>query len=627
MKNEVSDDLSKRNNIGKVSFREKASDWILAPEGKIRGKIKLEAKQEISKAILNPIAWFKGVDLPEGHITPWELFLFMLSAALSCTATGFVGKQDFLFKEFYHISPNMLSVGGVVSSLWDAANDPFLGSFMDRKRTGPKQWRTIMRISAVTGHTLNVIKMFDGGMSAWQHVALLIFCNCLQDIIGTLDTVSGQKLRAGISPFSQQRSRTQVWTNVGGSIGYPLSTIPLLLMGLKDVFHFNDYQIIFMGACIMLPFNIVSSFLITFIKQRVNFRPGAPVNSLPCDPSRDLPNEKAEPEEEERDALYNIRLERIDAAEKEIAEKEMLKEMSRAERKAYKAQKKAEHKERFKRGEYEIDPNTGEPKLSIWESFSIVKHNKYFIANTIANFVVTFTPYVDPILVYRYIVPKFKFFGKEVSGEMMWLIHAQVAGTFVTVSKPFSRQIVNFLGGPIRALQTAHIVNIIGYLSRFLLGCNKMWKLIAIMLIEAVTYVFDDASSVANNMMSYEMLDYVELKTGLRSEGVTMAVDALFQKTITNNIGTITGNAFLEWTGYTGGYLGDNAALPEKFAKYMWPMYTLSNVFDGIVWLIARSTVKHTPEDRERIEAALQERRKAKEAEEAEAEEAAATSE
>lgn len=601
-----------KKNPDKISFREKASDWVLNPnpKGKIRNALKLETKQELSKAILNPMAWIRGVDLPEGYVTPWELFLFMLSAALTYTASGFVGKQDFLFKEFYHISPNMLSVGGIISSLWDAANDPLLGSYMDRKRMGPKQWRTIMRIAAFTGHTLNVVKMIDGGMSAWQHVALLVICNCVSDIIGTLDSVSGQKLRAGISPYSQQRARAQVWTNVGNSIGYPLSTIPLLLMGLKDVFHFNDYQIIFMGACIMLPFNIVASFLITFIKQRVNFRPGAPLNSLPSDPSRDeKPEASEQPAEECHDELYDVRVERIEATEKEKTEKEMLKNMSASERKAYKAAKKAEHKERFKRGEYEIDPNTGEPKLSVLESFAIVKHNKFFMTNLIGNFVATFTPYVDPVLVYRYVVPKIKVFDKEVSGEMMWLIHAQVAGTFVTVSKPFSRQIVNLMGGPVKMLRINHLITTIGYGLRYLLGCNKIWKLVVAMLIEAVTYVFNDAGSIAENILNYEMLDYVELKTGLRSEGVTMSVDALFKKIITNNIGTITGNAFLEWTGYTG-TLEAGQAMPERFAKYMWPMYTLSNFFDSGVWTIIRMFLKYTPEEAAHVEEELNERRK-----------------
>ncbi|MDR2686508.1 MAG: hypothetical protein LBB75_02050, partial [Oscillospiraceae bacterium] len=103
--------------------------------------------------------------------------------------------------------------------------------------------------------------------------------------------------------------------------------------------------------------------------------------------------------------------------------------------------------------------------------------------------------------------------------------------------------------------------------------------------------------------------DYVELKTGERSEGVTTAVNNLFSKIVTNNIGQVTGNAFLQWTGYTGGYKADGTRPPEKYLKFMWPMYTLIPVLDHAIWFAARCFVKWKPEDRERTEQALAERR------------------
>ena len=601
----------------KRRLRDRLADWVISPGGKWRQKIKIEQRQEFRKIILDPVSWFKGVDLPEGHITPWELFLYALSAALSNITSGFAGRQDFLFKEYYKIAPNKISVGSVISSLWDAANDPVLGSYMDRKRWGPQQWRRIMRISAVTGSTLNVIKMLDGGMSDWQHIALLVACNCIQDIIGTLSSVSDQKMRAGISPYSQQRGRIQVWVSVGNSIGYPLSTIPMLLMGLRDVFHLNDYQIIVMGAVFMLPFNIIASYMVTFIKQRVNFRAGAPTNSLPLQPEVEVNPEEALSEEDlipiEEEMKHREAAKKAELAKRE--RKEMLAAMSRKERKAFKAAERKEHREKFARGEFELDPETGEPKLTLLESFAVTKHNKYFIVNTIAGFITVFTPSVDPLLIYRYLVPRFTLFGKEISGEMMWLVHAQVAGTPVTFTKPFSRQLVNKVGGPLKTNKLCHMINASLYFLRFLVGCNKFWKLFFNMIAEAAAYVVNDMNSVAENMLNYEMLDYVEWKTGLRTEGVTASVSGLLSKIVTNNIGTVTGNAFLAWTGYEGGYIDEGGEVPERFRKYMWPMYTLASVFDQMVYLLLRSTVKYSPEDSHRVEEALKERRAAAEGE------------
>jgi Na+/melibiose symporter-like transporter len=115
--------------------------------------------------------------------------------------------------------------------------------------------------------------------------------------------------------------------------------------------------------------------------------------------------------------------------------------------------------------------------------------------------------------------------------------------------------------------------------------------------------------AIAGAMMNYEMLDYVELKTGVRSEGITFSVDALFKKIVTDNVGRATGNAFLEWTGYKGGYVSENIAPPERYMKYIWPMFTLAGAFDGVIWITMRSLVHYTPKDAQETERLLIARR------------------
>lgn len=599
---------------------ERIADWLSAPGGKLRSKLTPASQAELRKLLTSPKAWLLGADITDGHVTPWELFLFAISGFLGSAAAGFSGKQDFLYKEYYHIKPNKLSIAGIVSSIWDAVNDPIIGSWMDRKKMGPKQWRTIMRISAVTGNLFHTMKMLDGGMTEWQHVIVLIVLNCMQDIIGTMDMVAGQKLRAGISPYSQQRARTQVWNSVGSQCGYPVANIPMLLMGLRDVFHLNDYQIIVMGAVIMLPFNIISAYMITYIRQRVDFRAGKPMNSLPYVPDEVMGEYPKDKSDEELDAelleaqskeRMREEIEKRNAvfAEAQKEYKAKLATLSGKERKAFQAQHRAERDEHIAKREYEyvymLDPETGEPAPSILESFELIKHNKYFLVNTAANFITVFSPSVDGTLIYRYLIPKFKFFGKEISGELVSVIKEQLVGLPVTFLKPFTRQLVNACGGPLNVHKLTSLAGAVGFFLRFLIGYNTFPKVILNILIEAVLYVLYDMDGTAGTMLNYEMLDYVELKTGLRTEGVTASVNGLFSKIVTNNIGMVTGNAFLEWTGYTGGYVDSGKELPKRFVKYMWPMYTLAGVVDNLVWLAARSLVKHTPEDAKRVEEEL----------------------
>ena len=490
-----------------------------------------ETRARLKEGIRHPARWVRGEGIPPDHITPWELLLYFFNRAFGSMSEGFTGKQDFLYKEVYRIPPNNISVAGVLSSVWDAVNDPILGSWMDKKRLGPRALRTILRVSAVTGSVLAVVKLIDGGLSPWGHLALLMFCNMSQDIIGTLAGVADQKMRAGISPSSQQRGRIAVWSNVGYSFSWFIANAPTALMGFSQVLGLSDYQIIFIGACIMLPFGIAASMLPTFIRQRVDY-------------SKDAPEEKR----------------------------------------------------------------------SWKETFQVIKHNRYFIFNAIASFITMFSPDVgDELMIYRYLMPTFRVFGKEMGGEGLLLFKQMLSGNLSTVLEPFNRQLINKMGGPLRAQMFHSVIVMISKSVMYFAGYKSIPRLAVLILMESFVNAAGAWDGVAGAMLSYEFYDYVELKTGQRSEGVTTAMDGLFKKIVTNNIGQVTGNLFLQWTGYRGGYKEEGTRPPARYLKYIWPMFCLMPLVDQSIWLTARSLVKWRPEDRERTELALAERRAAAE--------------
>ena len=488
----------------------------------------------------HPVRWVRGEGIPPDHITPWELLLYFFNRGFGSMSDGFTGKQDFLYKEVYRIPPNNISVAGVISSVWDAVNDPILGTWMDRKRLNSQALRTILRISAITGSIFAVVKLIDGGMTPWQHLGLLMFCNMTQDIVSTMAQVADQKMRSGISPSSQQRSRISVWSNVGYSFTWFISNAPTALMGFSKALGLSDYQIIFVGACVMLPFGIAAGMLPTFIRQRVDFSTAAPYAG-------------SQGEEGEQ------------------------------------------------------------PKKRSWkETFRVIRHNRYFILNAIASFITVFSPDMgDELTIYRYLMPTFRIFGKEMGGEGLLLFKQMLSGNLSTVLEPFNRQLINKMGGPLRAQQIKSAVMMASRSVMYFAGYKSIPRLAVLILMESFVNAAMSWDGVAGAMLSYEFYDYVELKTGERSEGVTTAVDNLFKKIVTNNIGQVTGNMFLQWTGYQGGYKEDGTRPPERYLKYMWPMYCLIPVLDQSIWLVARSFVKWKPEDREQTELALAERRAA----------------
>jgi Na+/melibiose symporter-like transporter len=494
------------------------------------------------------------------------LLLYFFSTAFSSMSTGFTGKQDFLFKEVYQVPPSYLSVGGVVSSVWDAANDPVLGSWMDKKRLNSQSLRNILRLSGFVVNTLTVVKMIDGGLSAFWHVFLMALCNMTGSITGTMAGVADQKMRAAISPLSQQRGRIGVWSAMGGQFTWAIGNLlPTLLMGFQSVFHISYYQIIFFGACILLPFSITSAILPTFIRQRVDY-------STP-------------PETEEQ-----------------AAERAYMESLPRRARMHYKMKRQA---------------------TSLGHTFEVVKYNKYFIANSVANLITTLSPDVgDELMIYSYLFPKFRVpipgafrnlaKGKafvEMGGEALLGFKQVLCGIPSTILQPFNRQLINWMGGPLRAHKACSALKMGSNAVKYFVGYKSWPRLIVLILCEAVFYTANNWDGVAASMLNYEFYDYVELKTGERSEGVTTAVNNMFSKIVTNNIGLVTGNAFITWTGYKGGYKESGTTPPARYLKWMWPMFTLIPVLDQGIWLAARSMVKWTPEDNINTELALAERR------------------
>jgi Na+/melibiose symporter-like transporter len=103
--------------------------------------------------------------------------------------------------------------------------------------------------------------------------------------------------------------------------------------------------------------------------------------------------------------------------------------------------------------------------------------------------------------------------------------------------------------------------------------------------------------------MDYEMYDYVEWKTGLRSEGMTIAVDGMLGKLINNNVTSVIGNAVNEWTGYLG-YEFPAEQQPPRFLKSIWPLMHIGKIAGEAIYLIGLFWFRY-PRDPGEVEADL----------------------
>lgn len=139
-------------------------------------------------------------------------------------------------------------------------------------------------------------------------------------------------------------------------------------------------------------------------------------------------------------------------------------------------------------------------------------------------------------------------------------------------------------------------------------GKNIIWTV----LILALCSFPAGASSIAQTSLFCDSVDYMEWKTGKRTEGVTFAMQTFFTK-ISSGITGALGTFALGALGYVAVedvpgavYLGTQS---EAFETWIWPLVMLTPAIAALLYLIPLLFIKYTPEQKAQVEKELAERR------------------
>jgi len=478
-----------------------------------------------------------GKNLPEEELRPWEGGIQFLAEMLKGFMRGFTNMRDRLFVGVGEgkIRPNMKSVHDVIRITWDGLSNPPIGMLIDRKRFGVKVHRWVMRVNATFSPLFILFLCFDFGLTPVQRVIQWTIVSVFANLVSTTNAVSETKIWAGITPYSEQRGTLQLWRTLGDNVGLLAYGLPIVIMGVAGTFGWNisDYRIMVVGASLTAPLTILSRWLPSFAKQRVDF------------------TAKLTGEGQEQPA--------------------------------------------------------GE-RLTVRESFAIVKHNKWFMMWVVIDFLKLLVPGTDRMLIYRFLVPSKRLFGKDIDGLLIKTIFRDVVFGWPSLALlPLAQKAVDKFGDPVKFIRGQIVVNLVAQSVAFAAGYKSWPRLVVQWTMEGLRDVMEKWSAVPNTMIRYEMFDYVEWKTGVRSEGITQSVDGLLKKLLKDSIGSVLGNAVMQWTGYKGWDV-PLAQQPERFLNFLWPLLHVGAIFGELVALVAVFRFKY-PRDPKEVEADLIERR------------------
>lgn len=163
----------------------------------------------------------------------------LLSYALGLTGQNmtynFISNRLFVFlNTILGIRAERTGIITGISTMWDAINDPLIGSIMDHRKYKPGyKMRPFLIWTAPIIGILTVLLFIDFGFSETQTLFFVLFIYILFDMFYSFQDVAIWGLSALSSPNSEERRRVAQWISIGAGAG---GTVAGLYPMLKDIF-------------------------------------------------------------------------------------------------------------------------------------------------------------------------------------------------------------------------------------------------------------------------------------------------------------------------------------------------------------------------------------------------------
>ncbi|MDD6728047.1 MAG: MFS transporter [Eubacteriales bacterium] len=261
-----------------------------------------------------------------------------------------------------------------------------------------------------------------------------------------------------------------------------------------------------------------------------------------------------------------------------------------------------------------VHVNQQEQQASMKESFLMLFKNKMLLLVTLSNlfgslgFGVSLVTYF-----FKYEIPS-DFLGNGLIGALgLTTIYFIITGLPGFIGMIFADKLKKLFGGYVNVLIFIQVVNVIARIIAFAVGFegNKLW---ISMIIIGIGSIPSGAASIAQTSIFCDSIDYMEWKTGKRTEGITFSMQTSFTK-ISSGITSGLATAALAALGYKA---IDNAAVyvgtqTAAFDKWIWPLVVLTPAIASVLYIIPLLFVKYTKEKRAIVESDLKARREGRE--------------
>lgn len=248
---------------------------------------------------------------------------------------------------------------------------------------------------------------------------------------------------------------------------------------------------------------------------------------------------------------------------------------------------------------------------SLKEGFSLLFKNKMMLLLSLANILGAVG--VGTNLMYQFFQFEYPMtvFGIQLDGNMTSTVIGGVIYAPSTVAMLFADKIKKKMGGSfVTTMIVAQIFCAVARVIAFFIGYSTPTAFWFGVVVQAIGTTLTGILTIAQTSLFSDSIDYIEWKTGMRTEGVTFAMQTLFSKVSSGINQGLTGVILGNLMHYT---TTDNPEIggfqPEAFHKWIWPMLVLTPAVAALLYIIPLFFIKYTQKQKDLVLSDLEARR------------------
>lgn len=217
--------------------------------------------------------WLFSKYAEEGYVPNRELFAY--STALTGQNMAYLIVSQWLFyfcTDVLSIHPTKVGFLTGFTRIWDAVNDPVVGTLIDRRKCQPgrKLHPYLGKLPIFIG-VLTALMFMDFGVTETAAIVILLVVYIAWDFTYSFQDVALWGMMSLISPYPHERSRVSQWLNIGVGAAWGLISLVPLIMGKREALGISE-KLLFLCFGIVFGFGgEMLSILACKTKERVAF--------------------------------------------------------------------------------------------------------------------------------------------------------------------------------------------------------------------------------------------------------------------------------------------------------------------------------------------------------------------